>query len=765
MSLVLNLDNLGLELGKKYKISYDITQDNFSGSDETNRAVLLAGNGLNEVTLTNTFGTNWLAICNGDNGIGGMSLSRHTDLTLDTANNTVTVSVTDNNNNWTYAPAENKNVMTVDFANCSAMPSLKFQNRVSGSYVYVDNIYIREVTDTNYVPDTTGTKKTTLLEQRFNSSTKDTWNKDGYWGVTGGVTIDDTGLLIADTQTLYLWLNKIGVTSQGLYEIEYTNSVDMNAAKEWYSFLTRFDNNVNKYRHVTNLYTDGAGNVGVKTHSGSEDYGKVIGSISDNGYDVVTRVYYDATNKKGYVTVTHGDQNYSFDLHPNVLSHANTNNRFMFEKVYGNHKLKSVSVKRIDSVSDRTVPDGEMYYNDFSNITANEWINDYSNSKPFQHWRNTTLNEYSDEITVKENQVLALDLDSLGVKAGGEYKLTATVRPNSYALGTNTDVFSIYGGNGALAETTVAQVFADSVESTSRSVKSLDGTIATLDSSVINANGDWNVEFVWNTETGKASTKISAMTTSGTTTEIITKSDIDIATLGEGATVGQLNFRAGASTLTIDDIQLVKLNDTITIGSVKFGDSDKAVNDKPIKITLKGDVDTSTVTAENIYLTGSGNETVACDFSYSNNVCTLTPKANLMVGSEYTIHVKNLVSLYRTAMSEECTQTFTAVVGDFAFNDLYVSQNGTDEITDIDSFKSLTGDVYVYLDYINASEDIPMTCYVAYYKDNSLVSLQVKNIDSEKFVIEKCTADYDSVSVMCWDNNMNPYIEKVGLSE
>ena len=252
------------------------------------------------------------------------------------------------------------------------------------------------------------------------------------------------------------------------------------------------------------------------------------------------------------------------------------------------------------------------YVEDFSGMTADEWKNNNNSGKPWQHWNQTSLveSETGNYLKVNANNQLALNLKNLGVTAPGKYKISMTINPESYSLGSSTDAFCIYTESGAIGAQILGQVYADSSTATSRHMRILGSYKGGVGSNMMNSTTPWKIEAVWDTATGALSSSAGipdVWTFSGSKT---------VTAMTEDSNAGYIKFRAGGSPLYIYNIkvqQAIEIGATVQEGGTVTGAGSY----------VAGDSVTLTATAEEGYeFKGwyDGDTLVSADAAYTFTV-------------------------------------------------------------------------------------------------------------------------------------------------
>lgn len=130
--LTFNLSNYGLTLNKKYVMEFDLRQD--AQAVGQNFAVLAMNGNTQLAILARTWEpTNWLDSMGNS---GAVSKSLHFMLTLDMKEKTISIVITDNGNNYSFA-AKTTNVLDI-----TAVPDIQVYSNTGA--VYLDNILIKK---------------------------------------------------------------------------------------------------------------------------------------------------------------------------------------------------------------------------------------------------------------------------------------------------------------------------------------------------------------------------------------------------------------------------------------------------------------------------------------------------------------------------------------------------------------------------------------------------------------------------------------------
>lgn len=131
-SLTFNLSNYGLALNKKYVMEFDLRQDvQASGQNFAVRA--MSGNTQLAMLARTWDTTNWLDNM-GNNG--AVSKSLHFMLTFDMKEKTISIVITDNRNNYSFA------AKTTEELDITAVPDIQIVSNTG--VVYLDNILIKK---------------------------------------------------------------------------------------------------------------------------------------------------------------------------------------------------------------------------------------------------------------------------------------------------------------------------------------------------------------------------------------------------------------------------------------------------------------------------------------------------------------------------------------------------------------------------------------------------------------------------------------------
>lgn len=136
-NLVFSFDSLGMKLGRKYTVDFDLRQDGVTATKgQWNWQVCLADEGIDSNAAVSLNPDGWQTV-GASGGAGNMSASRHVFITFD--GNTAKAAVRDNNNNWvsaTYA-------LNCDLSGLNKLPNMRISSH--NSYpLYLDNLKITE---------------------------------------------------------------------------------------------------------------------------------------------------------------------------------------------------------------------------------------------------------------------------------------------------------------------------------------------------------------------------------------------------------------------------------------------------------------------------------------------------------------------------------------------------------------------------------------------------------------------------------------------